>query len=185
MRLTKCAAILGAVILMGLSSPAHSQTPDHKKADDTSGRPDSVRIEIRNISNTHWQAVVSLTNDENLAAMTLPLRWSPRHGFFRLDSASYADTRTHYFAVKTFWPDTTKETILIGLISDLGSGLPPLEPGSGPIANLYFTMLKSTTKPLTIDTVFIGPHNVLQLVTPDVQSLYPAFEVRSSKTVPK
>ncbi len=181
MRQTKNIA-LGAVLLVATwSMTAHPQGRERASRSDEYGKPDSISVEIANTSGSQWEAIVKLTNDENLAALTLPFRWGPRHGFFRLDSASYAGTRTSYFAVKTFLPDTTKETILIGLISDLGRGLPPLEPGSGPIAKLYFTMLKNPAKPLVIDTTFIGPHNVLQMVTPDVRSVMPTFEVRQSK----
>lgn len=106
----------------------------------------------------------------------MPFRWLPRGGFYRLDSASYHDLRTEYFALKTFFPDSVAQTVLIGLISDLGTGLPPLAPGDGPIARLHFTALKESSRPLVVDTTFIRPHNILQLVTPDVSSIHPAFE---------
>ena len=65
-----------------------------------------------------------------------------------------------------------------GLISDLGMGLPPLEPGSGPIAILHFTRTAATNRPLQVDSTFIPPHNTLQLVTPDVRAITPELEIR-------
>lgn len=147
---------------------------------DQSGRLDTVIVEVRQMSGNQWVALVSLQNDENLAAMTLPFAWSPFQGAFRLDSASYTGLRTEYFSLKTYYPDTTAGTILIGLISNLGTGRPPLAPGQGPIARLHFTALKDDTVPLVVDTAFIRPFNVLQLVTPDVHSILPAFQTHTT-----
>ena len=173
------------MIVLAISTSVGTQAREPERPSDAYGRMDTVRIEIEPAAGTRWEATVYVTNDESLAAMTLPLRWGPRRGFFRLDSASYARTRTEYFAVKTYYPDTLKETVLIGLISDIGRGLPPLEPGSGPVARLYFTNVNPTAKPLTLDTTFIRPHNVLQMVTPDVASVYPVFQVKASDTAPR
>lgn len=172
-------AAIGFSVLACASAALSAPPTRAERANDAYGNVDTIRVEIGPISERHWLATVYLANDENLAAMTLPFRWGPRHGFYRLDSASYARTRTEKFAVKTFHPDSVKETILIGLISDIGRGLPPLPAGSGPIARLYFTNLKPTVKPLALDTTFILPHNVLQMVTPDVASVYPAFETKA------
>jgi len=147
---------------------------------DEYGDLDTVTIEILPSGGDQWQAVVSLTNDESVAAITLPLICTPGFSSYRLDSASYTDLRTAYFALKTFFPDTTRSTILIGLISDLGAGLPPLEPGSGPIARLFFTAMDGATGSLGVDTTFIRPHNVLQLVTPDARAILPALDARKA-----
>jgi hypothetical protein len=145
---------------------------------DEFGRVDAVILQVQHTGGDQWVAMVDLENDENIAALTIPLRWRPKGGFFRLDSASYHGLRTEHFALKTFFPDTTRQTILIGLISDLGTGLPPLPPGQGPIARVHFTALGESVKPLDVDTTFIRPHNVLQMVTPDVSSILPVFERR-------
>lgn len=147
---------------------------------DENGRLDTVIVEVRQQSGDQWIALVALQNDENLAAMTLPFAWIPSRGIFRLDSASYTGLRTEYFALKTFYPDTAAGTILIGLISNLGTGRPPLGPGNGPIARLHFTALTANPQPLVVDTAFIRPFNVLQLVTPDVRSILPAFQTSTT-----
>jgi hypothetical protein len=147
---------------------------------DENGNLDTVAVDVQQVSSSQWIATVTLQNDENLAAMTLPFIWRPLQGCFRLDSASYTGLRTEYFSLKTFYPDTIAGTILIGLISNLGTGRPPLEPGNGPIARLHFTALKTPTEPLRVDTVFIRPYNVLQLVTPDVRSILPAFQTHTA-----
>ncbi len=167
---------ISALLVMAIRTASATEPV---RPSDAYGRVDTIRVEIEPVNDQHWLATVFLNNDENLAAMTLPFRWAPRHGFYRLDSASYVRTRTAKFAVKTFHPDSLKETILIGLISDIGRGLPPLPPGNGPITRLYFTKLKPASKSLVLDTTFISPHNVLQMVTPDVASVYPVFQVKT------
>ena len=146
-------------------------------AGDANRSSDSVLIEVRRGEAAQWTATIHLSNGKNVSALTLPLRWDSGDEAFRLDSASYAGTRVAYFAVKTFFPDTMANTILLGLISDLGRGLPPLEPGRGPIVKLHFTAPHDSAAYLTMDTTFIRPHNILQMVTPDIRALYPEFEV--------
>jgi hypothetical protein len=142
----------------------------------TAAPRDRIELRAERIDSTHWEVVVWLDNQQTLAAMTLPFRWGHGHSPFMIDSASYYGLRTEYFALKTFFPDSAGHTVLIGLISDLGAGLPPLEPGSGPIARLYFTSRAPTSRPLLLDTTFITPHNTLQVVTPDVRAITPEFD---------
>ncbi|MEW5700984.1 MAG: hypothetical protein AB1792_01970 [Candidatus Zixiibacteriota bacterium] len=134
-----------------------------------------ITLQSERVDSLHWEVLVSLDNTQHLAAMTLPFRWG-RNSPFGIDSANYYGLRTEYFALKTFYPDSAERNILIGLISDLGSGLPPLEPGSGPIARLFFTSRTPTSRPLVLDTTFIAPHNTLQVVTPDVRAITPQFD---------
>jgi len=164
-----------SLILLAMGHPLSAQVP--RAPLDEYGKMDSVMISVRQTGATRWEALVHLSNDENIAALTLPLSWRPGGMALTIDSASYSGLRTEYFALKTFFPDTAAGTVLIGLISDLGTGLPPLAPGRGPIARLFFTTTSAGQAP-TIDTTFIRPHNVLQLVTPDVRAILPVFEVR-------
>lgn len=135
-----------------------------------------VTIETEQIDSAHWEADVALENSGPIAALTLPLRWGNGRSGFRIDSADYSGLRTEYFALKTFRVDSVKQTVLIGLISDLGGDHPPLEPGEGTIARLYFSNRGAKSSTLTIDTTFILPHNTLQLVSPDVRAIRPTFE---------
>lgn len=169
-----CFSLISSLIC--LAAPVAAGEP--ARPFDEFGQTDAVSLRVEQVDGEHWIAMVELSNDESIAAMTLPLRWRPKGGFFRLDSASYDGLRTEQFALKTFYPDSVKQTVLIGLISDLGTGLPPLPPGDGPIARLHFTTLGISPKPLDVDTTFIRPHNVLQMVTPDVSSILPVFERR-------
>lgn len=178
---TTASRLLASLLLVGLglvSSSSLAQAPSAPH--DDYGALDTITVHVQHITTGYWTADVRLTNDESVAAITLPFAWHPGVEHFRIDSATYAGLRTSYFALKTYFPDTVKSTILIGLISDLGTGLPPLEPGSGLIARLHFTSETDSGDGLTIDTTFIRPHNVLQLVTPDARSILPAFDTRNA-----
>lgn len=134
-----------------------------------------VRMLIEQIDSLHWEAVVELENAGPIAALTLPLSYGNGRSPFRVDSATYRGLRTEYFALKTFRIDSTKQSVLIGLISDLGGNYPPLEPGSGAIALLHLSTRKMATQVPRLDTTFIAPHNTLQLVSPDVRAIRPQF----------
>ncbi len=168
--------VLIAILMVGvtlLSSRSRAQAPTAPH--DEYGVLDTITVTVEHVTGDYWAAEVRLVNDESVAAITLPFTWRPGMQHFRIDSATYDGLRTSYFALKTFFPDTVKSTILIGLISDLGTGRSPLEPGSGLIARLHFTAKTEVADHLSLDTTFIRPHNVLQLVTPDAGSILPAF----------
>lgn len=166
-----CVAALGA---LGVNDTGFPQT----KPANAGYR---VSIEVERLDSRHWEALVDLANAGPIAALTLPLKWGNGHSPFRVDSANYADLRTEYFALKTFRVDSTRQAILIGLIADLGGDSPPLEPGRGTIARLFFSSPSPTTQALTLDTTFVPPFNTLQLVTPDVRAVNPQFE-RANET---
>lgn len=134
-----------------------------------------VSVNVEAVDSVHWEAAVDLVNPGPVAALTLPLRWGSGRSTLRIDSAEYRGLRTEYFALKTFRVDSTKQCVLIGLISDLGGNLPPLEPGEGTIVRLHFTTRRVRDAAPEVDTTFIPPHNVLQLVSPDVRSIRPVF----------
>ena len=134
-----------------------------------------VTIHIERIDSLHLEALVELVNPTEIAALTLPLQWGNGRSAYRLDSADYDGLRTDYFALKTYRVDSVKQYVLIGLISDLGGNYPPLESGDGGIARLHFSSKRPVATALAIDTTFIPPHNSLQLVTPDVRAIRPAF----------
>lgn len=147
------------------SQTKNSTTPGYRLA-----------IEVERVDSLRWEALVELENAGPVAALTLPLKWGNGRSPFRLDSANYLGARTEYFALKTLRVDSTKQTLLIGMISDLGGSTPPLEPGDGAIVTLHFSTRRPTSSTLTLDTTFVAPHNVLQLVSPDVRAIRPEFE---------
>lgn len=158
-----------SAILLLLAAPvASAQTPPETAY--------VVTVQTDRTDSLHWEVLVSLDNPGPVAALTLPLRWGEGPPLYRIDSANYWGLRTEYFALKTFRVDSTRQTVLVGLISDLGGTRPPLAPGEGAIARLFFTaQTRQVSYALLPDTTFIRPHNTLQLVTPDIRAINPRF----------
>lgn len=150
------------------------------KPRDAFGKPDKIIIEIAQLSaKGQWAVGVLLDNDEELAAITVPLRFGESVGQFRLDSVLFTETRVNYFSLKITNSSDTLNTVLIGLLANLGDNKPPLEPGYGPVARLYFTAMQNEKKPptlLAIDSTFFPPYNTLELVTPGAEPIKPTFE---------
>jgi len=150
------------------------------KTGDQFGKPDKITVEIAPLATPgKWIVGVILHNDEELAAITVPLKFGRQVGQFALDSVSFSDTRVSYFALKTTNSYDTANAVLIGLLYCLDDNRPPLEPGSGLVARLYFTQKLNPDEkltPLTIDSTFFPPYNTLELVTPGAVPIKPVFE---------
>jgi len=167
------------MVALAVSPRAYSETIENTSADYR------LSVQVEQVDSIHWEALVALDNSGPVAALTLPLQWGHGRAPFRIDSADYAGLRTEYFSLKTFRVDSIKQTVLIGMISDLGGNHPPLEPGEGAIARLHFTTRRGDGSPLSLDTTFVPPHNTLQLVTPDVRAIRPRFDKVPAASGPK
>lgn len=147
---------------------------------DRFGKPDKITIEIAPFGKPgKWAVGVMLENDEELAAITVPLKFGKHVGQFVLDSVSFGNTRVAYFALKTTNSYDTLNAVLIGLLYCLDDNRPPLEPGTGMVARLYFTQKSNPGReavPLVIDSTYFPPYNTLELVTPSAVPITPIFE---------
>jgi len=171
----KILCLIATLIACGAAGVAAENKPR-----DAFGKPDRIIVEIAPLSaKGQWAVGVLLENDEELAAITVPLRFGEFIGQFRLDSVLFTETRVTYFSLKITNSSDTLNTVLIGLLASLGDNRPPLEPGYGPVARLYFTEMKDKKKPptlLVIDSTFFPPYNTLELVTPGAEPIQPTFE---------
>jgi len=147
---------------------------------DKFGNADKITVEIaRQTSAGGWALGVFLDNDEELAAITVPLSFGERVGQFALDSVVFSNTRTQYFGLRTTNSYDTLNRVLIGLLYTLGGDELPLEPGSGPVAWVYLTARNAAgTQPPHIDSTFFPPFNTLELVTPSAEPIKPIFETK-------
>lgn len=145
---------------------------------DPFGKPDTCRIVVfQDEKSNQAMASVSVFNDEDIAAMTLPLRYGNGKSPIKCDSITFRKTRTELFDMKSKLIDTLHQTVLIGLISDMSGNKPPMKKGDGEVAKLYFTLPKGAKfQDVLIDTTWIKPFNMLKLVTPDVKGIYPEFD---------
>ena len=145
---------------------------------DSFGKPDTCRIIVFQEENSNQvMASVSVFNDEELAAMTLTFRYGDGKSPIKCDSIEFRDTRTMFFDMKTELIDTVRQAVLMGLIADMSGQKPPMKKGDGEVARIYFTILKGTKfQDFYMDTTWVRPMNVLKFVTPEVKSIYPAFD---------
>lgn len=166
--------LVWVMLLVGFTlyaSPAFSQR-------DTFGKPDTCRVVVsQDKDGNQAMASVSVYNDEELAAMTIPFRYGTGTSPIRCDSVRFRNTRTEEFDMKTQLVDTVRQTVLIGLVADMSGQKPALAKGDGEVARIYFTLPKNTKfQDVLIDTSWVRPFNVLKFVTPDVKSVFPVFD---------
>lgn len=145
---------------------------------DTFGKPDTCRIVVfQDEKSNQVMASVSVFNDEELAAMTLPFRYGNGKSPIKVDSVIFWKTRSEYFDMRTRLVDTTRQTVLIGLIPDMSGSKPPMKKGDGEVARIYLTIKRSSKfEDVLMDTTWVYPYNVLKFVTPDVKGIFPAFD---------
>ena len=141
-------------------------------------KPNTCRIvTFQDEEKNQVMASVSISNNEELAAMTLPFSYGNGDTPIRCDSIKFDKTRVEYFEMKFPRIDTVEQTILIGLLPDLSGRKPPLKKGDGEVARIYFTLKKGAKfQDFFLDTTLIKPFNRLKFVTPEVEGILPAFD---------
>lgn len=145
---------------------------------DPFGKTDTCRIvTFQDEKNSKVMASVSIFNDEELVGITLPFRYGTGNIPIRCDSVRFRETRVEHFEIKTQRVDTVNQTVLIGLLPDLGGQNDPLKKGNGEVARIYFTLKEGAKfQDFFMDTTLIKPFNRLKFVTPKVKGIYPAFD---------
>lgn len=94
---------------------------------------------------------VNVTNLDGLMAMDLPLKFSEGA---TLKEVNFDDTRVSYFDMKIADIDNEKNTVAIGLITQIGSTRrPDLPAGTGTVANLVFEITDPEMTELTIEAI--------------------------------
>lgn len=149
---------------------------------DEFGKIDTLYAEPYQIDDKNWGINLSLTNDEEIVGISVPLRFAS--GKLRLvaDSTIFKGGRTEHFRVKFARADTSIQSVTIGLINDIGVSVPALQPGNGRIATIFVSSLDGDKIPdLKVDTTTTNPGNTLQMVSPPVNEVIPVFMVKNTK----
>ena len=163
------AIILAAIFMFSCFATAPKYRPP---------KPNTCRIvTFQEEGSSQVMASVSVSNDKELAGLTLPFRYGDGDSPITCDSVSFSDTRVEYFELKTHRVDSVNQVVLLGLIPDFAGQKPPLETGYGEVARIYFTLKRGPRfQNYFLDTTTIRPFNRLKFVTPDVSGIYPAFD---------
>jgi hypothetical protein len=100
------------------------------------GKRDIFKLgEATKISDNEVMVPISVTHDEGIVAMDIPLEWTAG---VTLTEVSFAETRVDYFDIKIANIDEENNRVLIGLISMVFGPKDELPAGEGVIANLKF-----------------------------------------------
>ncbi|MCX6829502.1 MAG: hypothetical protein NT002_09515 [candidate division Zixibacteria bacterium] len=174
MRLKKSALLMVALLVL-VSANLMAQTAD------TYGAVDTVYAEPYKIDAKHWGINISMFNDEEIIAISVPVTFSAGNNRLVADSTIFTGGRAEAFRVKFARPDTTTQCLTIGLIADIGVSVPPIPPGKGRIATIFVSSLdgKEITS-FKVDSTTTPPGNSLQLVKQPSDGIYPAFVVKKA-----
>ena len=149
MRRTLTLAVLVAFLVPAfvLAALAPGSRPDPGEKDavtlvriDDQGSPSKVVV------------AVNVQNDEPITALDIPLKYgSPDDGVI-LDKVDFAKAeRISHFQFKFSKINDKAKTVLIGLVSSAQTLEEDMQPGSGPVAYLHFTVTDDRLAELTLD----------------------------------
>jgi len=126
---------------------------------------------------------LEVTNEANLAAVDIPLKFSEG---VTLREVDFENTRVAYFDLKIANINNAERTVVIGLLPQMTSApKPDLEVGTGVVANLVFEVNDPSVTEVTIEAVELqNPSHSLMFVyhdydkngTPHIRMEKPEFE---------
>lgn len=147
---------------------------------DPVGITDTVTLKIETISENKWMVSAHVWNDEDLAALDIPIRYTAGVARVFVDSVSFENTRISYFAQKYSPVDTANQVMHFGGLAYMGTDRPPLAPGEGVVARIYFST-KGDKKPgpFTVDTTTAPPNSTLMLVDRNAKIIIPALIIEN------
>jgi len=164
---------LSIVMLLLMSLPAMAQK-------DSFGKVDTILAESYKIDDTNWAVNITVFNDEEILALSLPLKLDAGKTKVFADSTVFKGGRADHFRVKNSRSDTVTQCVTIGLINDIGVSVPPMSPGRGRVATIFVSSIDGgEIDYLNVDTTTTPPGNIMQMVKPKVDEIIPAFLFRN------
>ena len=146
--------------------------------DDKFGAVDTLYLEYYQIDAKNWAVNISLFNDEEIMALSVPITFSSGKTKVVADSTSFIGGIVEAFRVKQARVDTSTQCLTLGLINDVGVSVPPIQPGKGRIATVFISALDgSELKTFDVDSTTTPPGNTLQLVRPPSIGIVPALVI--------
>lgn len=145
---------------------------------DPLGTTDTVTLVVHNPAPGKWMVSAHVWNDEELAAIDIPIKYTAGMARLIVDSVSYAGGRIDYFAQKYNPIDTANQMMHFGGFAYMGADKPPLMPGSGEVAKIYISAT-GDKKPgvFAVDTCFVQPNSRLMLVDKNAKSIVPVLKI--------
>lgn len=149
---------------------------------DPFGKIDTIYAEVYNIDNRNWGVNISMVNDEEILALSIPLTFTAEKTRVIADSTIFKGGVVEDFRVKHARVDTSTQCVTLGLINDIGVSIPPVPPGKGRVATIFVSSPDGKDiKILKVDTTTTPPGNTFQIVKPQTDAIIPAFVVKTSE----
>ncbi len=106
---------------------------------------------------------LEITNEANLAAMDIPLRYSDG---VRLKTVEFDGTRVENWDLQAYYHEPDKNRFVIGLFPKMShNGAPDLEAGSGPVARLVFEITDPSVQQIELtDYTSESPNHRLMFI---------------------
>jgi len=137
------------------------------------GVPDTIYADVARVDNQNWSITISYTNDQSVVGLSIPLKMTAGLNRIVADSAVYTGGRVEKFAYKGFRPDTAIQSIMLGMIANLGPTQNMLTPGNGRLVTVFISSVDDKPiEKLVVDTTTLYPNNSL-LVVADRAELKP------------
>lgn len=145
---------------------------------DPIGQVDTVTLYIENLSENKWKLTAHVFNDEELAALEIPLKFTAGIAKLFVDSVSFTGSRIDFFEMKNSRVDTTSQTMKFGGIAYISPNKPPLAAGNGEVGTVYFSVRdKRKPGPFAVDTTTFPPNSTLLLVDVNAKSIVPVLKI--------
>jgi len=139
---------------------------------------DTVTLAVEELEKGKWVIIVSLMNDEELAAIDIPVRYTAGIAKVKLDSMTYSKGRIDFFAYKFETKDSLNQVVRFGGLAYLNPKNPPLEPGSGEIGRAYVSVHGDREPgPFGVDTITVPPNASLMLVHKNARNIIPHLKI--------
>jgi hypothetical protein len=167
--LGKASLILTTLLVLALAMSASAQS-------DPFGKVDTVYAEVSKVSETVWTITVSITNDENVVGLSVPLKMTAGLNRIVADSAVYTGGRVEkaHFDYPGFRADTAIQCVTLGMIANMGPSNKTLAPGSGRLVTVYVSSLEDKPiEKLEVDTTTTYPSNSLIVIADSLQGTIP------------
>jgi len=132
---------------------------------DNFGKVDTIYAELAPIDQYNWLITISMTNDEDIEALSVPLHLSAGGVRIVADSAVYEGGRMEDFTYKGFRPDTAIQCATLGMVANLGPTQIYMNPGSGRLVTIFVSSFdKTPIEKLKVDTTTTQPNNSLMAI---------------------
>ncbi len=155
------------LVVVGVAGGAFAQQ-------DKFGKPDTVYADVAKVSPKLWTITLSLSNDEYVTALSIPLKITGGLNRIVADSGVYTGGRVQHFTFRTFRCDTAIQCITLGMIANLGPTKNRLKPGAGRLATVFVSSMEDKAiEKLSVDTTTTSPNNSLMAVADTIQGEAP------------